>query len=54
MRWYPAGQALPHELNYVVVEDMQRLRQEQLKGSAAALMLDALARRYPCASAGSR
>lgn len=33
MRWCPAGQAVPHELNYVVVEDMQRLRREQLKVS---------------------
>jgi hypothetical protein len=53
-RWCPAGQAVPHELNYVVVEDMQRLSQDQLKGSAAALMLDALARRYPCAGAGGK
>jgi hypothetical protein len=54
VHWCPAGQEVPHELNYVVVEDMQRLRQDQLKASAAALMLDALARRYPCAGAGGK
>jgi hypothetical protein len=51
VRWCPAGQEVPHELNDVLVEDMQRLRQYRLKGSGAAPLLDALARRYPCASA---
>jgi hypothetical protein len=54
LRWCPAGQAVPHELNYVLVEDMQRLSQDQLKGSAAALMLDALSKRYPCAISGGK
>jgi hypothetical protein len=35
--WCPARQALPHELNYLVVEDMQPLGPDQPKGNAAVL-----------------
>ena len=52
LRWCPVGHAVPHELNYVVVEDLQRLRPDELRGGAAALVLDALSRRYPCSVGG--
>lgn len=54
VRWCPAGKDVPHELNYVVTEDMQTLSPTRLKGGAAALMLEALGRRYPCAAAGAK
>jgi hypothetical protein len=54
LRWCPAGQAVPHELNYVVVEEMQTLGPTRLKGGAAALVLEVLGRRYPCAAAGAK
>jgi hypothetical protein len=54
VRWCPARQAVPHELNYVVAEDMQRLSSTRLKGDAAALMQEVLGKRYPCAAAGAK
>ena len=51
LRWCPDSYVLPHELNYVVVEELQNLNPDQLKGSAVVLMRGALARRYPCGGA---
>lgn len=52
LHWCPAGQTVPHEMNYVVVEEMQTLSPTRLKGGAAALMLESLSRYYPCTPAG--
>lgn len=53
LRWCPAGQPVPHELNYVVAEDMARMPSAKLNGNAAALAIAILARHYPCKSAGA-
>lgn len=52
--WCPAGQAIPHELNYSVVEHMARMRPDQLKGDAAPLVLAALAKFFPCNPSGAK
>lgn len=54
LHWCPAGQAAPHEMNYVVVEEMQALSPTRLKGGATALMLETLSRFYPCTPAGGK
>lgn len=54
MRWCPAGQPVPHELNYVVAEDIARMPAAKLKSSAAALVIATLARHYPCKSTGAK
>lgn len=48
VRWCPRGQAVPHELDYVVAEEMHSLPPAQLKGDAATLVLAVLAKLYPC------
>jgi hypothetical protein len=53
LRWCPAGQPVPHELNYVVVEDMTRLTPAKLNGNAATLVLSILAHHYPCKPTGA-
>lgn len=50
VRWCPAGQKVPHELNYVAAEEMQRLPPARLKEDAAALVLGVLGKLYPCGS----
>ncbi len=52
--WCPVGKAIPHELNYAVVEDLSRLSAEKLKGDAAALVLGALSAHYPCKQPGAK
>ena len=52
VRWCPAKQAVPHELNYVVAEDMKGLGADRLKRDAAPLVLATLRKFYPCADAG--
>lgn len=47
-RWCPRGNAVPHELDYVVAEEMHSLPPAQLKGDAATLVLAVLAKLYPC------
>jgi len=47
MRWCPAGKPVPHELPYVVVEEVAKMT-GQLAGDASALVLAALGRLYPC------
>jgi hypothetical protein len=54
LRWCPAGQPVPHELNYVVTEDMAHMPPAELEGNAAALVVATLARHYPCKSAGAK
>lgn len=51
-RWCPARQPVPHELPYVVVEEMEKAG--QLDGDASALVLAALGRMYPCHGGGAR
>lgn len=52
LRWCPAGKSIPHELNYLVTEDIASLPAARLKGSAAELVLDALGRMFPCKATG--
>jgi hypothetical protein len=49
-RWCPAGKAVPHEMNYLVTEALERLSPAQLKGDASALVLAVLAKEYPCSA----
>ena len=53
VQWCPAGMAVPHELNYLLIEDIQRLDAAALKGDATALVVAALRKRFPC-STGSK
>lgn len=52
--WCPPRSSVPHELNYVVTEEMQRLNSARLKGAAADLAVEVLGRHYPCGAAGSK
>lgn len=52
--WCPAGRSVPHELNYVVTEEMQRLSPARLKSAAGDLALEVLGRHYPCRAAGTK
>lgn len=52
VRWCPAGRPIPHELPYVVVEEVAKVR--QLDGDASALVLMALGRLYPCRHGGAQ
>jgi len=53
IRWCPSGRPVPHELNYVVAEDMAGMPQAKLNSNAAVLVLAILERHYPCKSAGA-
>jgi len=53
VRWCPAGKLIPHELHYVVVEEVAKMAQ-QLEGDASSLVLAALARLFPCRPGGAR
>ena len=50
VHWCPAGHRLPHELNYVLIEEIANSGSDKLKGDAAPLVLATLARLYPCPS----
>ena len=50
--WCPAGKAVPHEMNYLVTEELERLSPGKLTGDASALVLAVLAKEYPCRAAG--
>lgn len=52
VRWCPAGKLVPHELPYVVVEEVAKMT-AQLEGDASALVLAVLARLYPCRPGGT-
>ena len=53
-QWCPAGKAVPHELNYLLTEDIARLDATLLKEEAAALLVAALAKQYPCTQPGAK
>jgi hypothetical protein len=52
VRWCPAKKMVPHELNYVVAEEMKGLGADRLKRGAAPLVLATLRKFYPCTDAG--
>jgi hypothetical protein len=52
--WCPAKKTVPHELNYVVAEEMKGLGANRLKGDAAPLVLATLRKHYPCTVAGTQ
>ncbi len=47
VRWCPAGKPVPHELSYVLVEEVAKMTR-QLEGDGSSLVLAVLARLYPC------
>jgi hypothetical protein len=51
-QWCPAGKRVPHELNYLVIEEMARMSRATLNRNASELVSIALARLFPC-KAGS-
>lgn len=53
-QWCPRGKSVPHEMNYVIAEELSRLSKDKLKGDAAPSVLAVLARLYPCKPAGAR
>lgn len=53
-RWCPAGKKVPHEMNYLVAEEMSRLPATKLNGNAAALVVVALAHLFPCKPGAAR
>jgi hypothetical protein len=44
----------PHELNEDIVNSLQELKPEQLKGRAAPLVINALRQLFPCPSTGRK
>ncbi len=52
--WCPSNKVLPHELNYFLIESIAKLSPARLKGDAAALIISALGRTYPCRTGGAR
>lgn len=43
-QWCPAGKKVPHELNYLVIEEMARMPTAKLKSNAATLVFIPLRR----------
>jgi hypothetical protein len=54
LQWCPAGKSVPHELNYIVTEEISGMPAAKLNGSAASLVRDALARLFPCRTTGAK
>lgn len=54
VQWCPAGRMLPHELNYLLIDDIESLEPAKLEQNAAPIILAALAKKYPCNSAGAK
>lgn len=52
VRWCPAGKPVPHELPYVVVEEVDKMK-GHITGDASSLVLAALAKLYPCRPGGA-
>lgn len=52
--WCPAGKAVPHELPYLVVEELEKMSRSQVDGAAAALVLAALGRLFLCRAGNTR
>lgn len=50
--WCPAGQHVGHELSYLAAEQMEPMPADQLKKSAAPLIVAVLAKIYPCPTKG--
>jgi hypothetical protein len=46
--WCPAGKPVPHELPYLVAEELAKTP-DRLAGDASALIVAALAKLFPCA-----
>lgn len=54
-RWCPRSrESLPHELNYILIEEVTPLNSAQQKGDAAEVVLAGLAKLYPCNGAGAK
>lgn len=53
VHWCPERKAVPHELNYMLVEELSRLSADTLKGNAIPFVVDALRKMYPCAGSKS-
>jgi len=51
IRWCPAGKPVPHELPYVVVEEIDKMKGPH-DGDASALVLNALGKLFPCRHGG--
>lgn len=51
--WCPARKAVPHEMNYLVTEEISKLNADALKGNAVPLVTAALRKMFPCV-AGSK
>ncbi len=51
-QWCPAGKSVPHELNYIVIEEISSMPAAKLDGNAAELVKSALARLFPCKTPG--
>ena len=52
LQWCPVGKSVPHELNYIVSEEISSMPVANLDGNAAELVLAALARLFPCKATG--
>jgi hypothetical protein len=52
VRWCPAGKPVPHELPYVVVEEVAKMT-DRLAGDASVVVLAALGKLYPCRPGGA-
>lgn len=46
--WCPAGKAVSHEENYIVIDAMRGLSAKALRGGAASLIVAALQQSFPC------
>lgn len=53
VRWCPNGKPVPHELPYVVIEEVEKMPPAHLVGDASVLVLAALAKLYPCRTGGA-
>lgn len=52
-QWCPAGKKIPHELDYLVVEDIESLPPDERKRGASELIVASLAKKYPCPAGGT-
>lgn len=54
LQWCPVGKSVPHELNYLVVEEISGMPASKLNGNAAPLVLGTLTRLFPCKATGAK
>jgi len=52
LHWCPIGKPVPHELPYLVVEEVEKMK-DKLADDASALVLSALGKLYPCRPGGA-